>query len=54
MRPGGTLVAKYLEGEDSKELLEEARDMFKKVKVVKPGASRQASKELYLLALNKR
>ena len=53
LRPGGTLVAKYLRGADEPELLKEVRDMFKSVRVVKPAASRSGSTEVYLLATGK-
>ena len=47
---GGTLLIKYLQGADEGELLDAARNRFAAVKVVKPLASRKASKEVYLLA----
>ena len=41
-------------GSDDKELLNEAKSKFINAKFVKPKSSRKESKEMYLLAMNKR
>jgi 23S rRNA (uridine2552-2'-O)-methyltransferase len=50
LKPGGTLVAKVLQGGTEASLLAELKRDFTSVKHVKPAASRQESAELYLLA----
>ncbi len=52
LRPGGTLLAKAFMGEGLEAYRDELRSCFRKVIHLKPGASRAASRELYLLALN--
>lgn len=54
LREGGRFLCKYLRGEDERDLLDEAKEMFEDVRVVKPKASRPQSAEMYLLALGKR
>lgn len=53
LRPGGNLVCKFFQGEGADALLEEAKAVFRKVRVVKPKASRAGSREVYLLALGR-
>ena len=53
LRPGGNLVCKFFQGEGADALLEEAKAAFRKVRVVKPKASRAGSREVYLLALGR-
>jgi 23S rRNA (uridine2552-2'-O)-methyltransferase len=50
LRPGGTFLAKVLQGGTEASLLAELRREFRQVKHVKPPASRADSAELYLLA----
>jgi 23S rRNA (uridine2552-2'-O)-methyltransferase len=50
----GGFICKYLRGEDEKEFIDEAKDIFKEVKVVKPKASRPESAEAYILCLKKK
>ncbi len=50
LAPGGTFVAKVLQGGSERELLERLRQGFEKVRHVKPPASRSDSAELYVLA----
>jgi 23S rRNA U2552 (ribose-2'-O)-methylase RlmE/FtsJ len=50
LAPGGTLLAKVFQGGTEGELLARLRARFKTVRHVKPGASRAASPELYVLA----
>lgn len=54
LRPGGNLLIKAFQGEGFDELLAALREAFGKVQVRKPGASRDRSREVYLLARNYR
>lgn len=48
--PGGNLAMKVFEGEAYKDLLDTTGTMFEKVKGFKPAASRDASREIYIVA----
>ena len=50
LKPGGTFLAKVLQGGTETELLAELKRSFASVKHVKPAASRADSAELYVLA----
>ncbi len=50
LKPQGSALIKVFQGSGFQELVGEARRRFVKVKLVKPGASRARSPELYLLA----
>lgn len=50
LAPGGTFLAKVLQGGTEQALLDRLRKLFKKVRHVKPQASRAESAELYVLA----
>jgi 23S rRNA (uridine2552-2'-O)-methyltransferase len=50
LKPGGTFLAKVLQGGTEGDLLAMLKRDFASVKHVKPGASRQDSAELYVLA----
>lgn len=50
---GGNFVCKMFEGEKTKEFLQELKNFFETVKIVKPKAVRKASKEIYIVAKNK-
>jgi 23S rRNA (uridine2552-2'-O)-methyltransferase len=50
LKPGGWFVAKVFQGSEYNALLEEVREVFTFVKVVKPRASRKESAEIYLVA----
>lgn len=50
LRPGGTLLAKMFQGEGSDAFLDALRADFGAVRVRKPGASRDRSREVYVLA----
>lgn len=52
LRPGGTFICKVFQGEGFDGFVRSARERFRQVRVVKPGASRPASREVYLLARN--
>jgi 23S rRNA (uridine2552-2'-O)-methyltransferase len=50
LQPGGDFVVKLFQGSGVDEYVAEARRRFAKAKLVKPRASRAASREIYLLA----
>jgi 23S rRNA (uridine2552-2'-O)-methyltransferase len=54
LRPGGHFLGKIFQGSEFHVLLREVKTAFEKVKVVKPGASRKESKEIYILAMHYR
>lgn len=54
LKPGGHFLTKVFQGEDTPGLLQSIKQHFQKVKVVKPLASRKESKEVYILAMNRK
>jgi 23S rRNA (uridine2552-2'-O)-methyltransferase len=50
LKPGGTLVVKLFQGEGFDEFLKNLRQVFGKVSLRKPKASRSRSSEIYLVA----
>ncbi|HMQ10867.1 MAG TPA: RlmE family RNA methyltransferase [Oligoflexia bacterium] len=50
----GNFVCKYFQGSDEQALVKACKDVFKTVKVFKPEASQKASKELFLVAINRK
>lgn len=50
LRPGGNLVMKVFEGEAYRDLLDRTKSMFAEVKGFKPKASRDVSREMYIVA----
>ena len=54
LKPGGNWYCKVFEGEDFKELAEEVRGRFAKMKIFKPKSSRNESREVFLLGLEYR
>lgn len=50
LRPGGHLTMKVFEGSEYPELLNEVRAMFSKTRGFKPKASRDVSREMYIVA----
>jgi len=48
---GGSFVTKVFQGEGFEELVQECRKSFKVVRICKPAASRQESRETYVVAL---
>lgn len=50
LRIGGTFVVKVFQGVGSQEFLKELRNDFKEVRVRKPDASRDRSREVYMVA----
>jgi len=54
LRPGGVLLTKFFEGESAQVIRTRMKVQFNQLKTIKPDASRNYSKELYLLALNRK
>ncbi len=54
LRPGGVLLTKFFEGESAQVIRTRMKAQFNQLKTIKPDASRNYSKELYLLALNRK
>jgi len=54
LRPGGNLVMKILEGADYPDVLKETQAMFASARGYKPKASRDVSREMFIIAKNKR
>lgn len=52
LKPGGSFVCKVFQGEGFDAFVVDARTSFERVRVVKPKASRAASREVYLVARN--
>jgi len=54
LKPGGSFVAKLFQGPDFDDFVRETRQMFGKVSVRKPKASRDRSPEVYLVAKSRK
>jgi 23S rRNA (uridine2552-2'-O)-methyltransferase len=52
LKPGGSFVCKVFQGEGIDEFVIDTRKSFKRVRVMKPKASRAGSREVYLVARN--
>ncbi len=52
LKPGGSFVCKVFQGEGIDAFVIDTRNSFKRVKVMKPKASRAGSREVYLVARN--
>jgi 23S rRNA (uridine2552-2'-O)-methyltransferase len=50
LKPGGAFLVKVFQGGEFAVLLKELKEAFREVKVIKPSASREESRETYLLA----
>ena len=50
LKQDGAFIAKLFQGQGSDQYLKEVRALFKKVKIIKPKASRPRSREVYVLA----
>jgi 23S rRNA (uridine2552-2'-O)-methyltransferase len=50
LKPGGDFVCKLFQGEGTDAFIADARSRFKRVRVMKPDASRSGSREVYLVA----
>ncbi|MFZ5758651.1 MAG: SAM-dependent methyltransferase [Thermodesulfobacteriota bacterium] len=49
LRPGGTLYCKIFQGEDFPVFVDEVREFFAQVKIIKPKSSRVESREVFVL-----
>ncbi len=54
LRPGGHFLAKIFQGSEFHDLLVAVKLRFRRVKVVKPDASKKTSKEIYVLGMEYR
>ncbi len=54
LRKGGTLLVKVFDGPELSRVRREFEKIFQGVKILRPKATRKGSKELFLLALNKK
>ena len=52
LRRNGHFYCKLFQGEDFSRFVEETRNLFSKVKVVKPRSSRSESREVFVLGMN--
>jgi 23S rRNA (uridine2552-2'-O)-methyltransferase len=52
--PGGSFVCKIFQGEDSEAFIQQITSRFNKHRIFKPQSSRKASREIYIIGLNKR
>lgn len=50
LKPPGSFLGKLFQGSESNQLIAAAKSRFTRLKVVKPGASRKDSREIYILA----
>ena len=50
LKPGGSLLVKVFQGAEFGGVLKEMKSVFREVRTLKPAASREASRETYLLA----
>ncbi len=53
LRPGGNIVIKVFQGELLPDFIRKVKKLFRKVKLVKPKASRKHSAEIYVIGLDK-
>jgi 23S rRNA (uridine2552-2'-O)-methyltransferase len=51
---GGSFVCKIFQGEDFKGFVDSVRTLFKTQKIFKPQSSRKASKEIYIIGMERR
>ncbi len=54
LEPGGHFLAKVFQGSGFDAITQQLKGKFRKVRVIKPRATRKVSKEIYLLALDKK
>ena len=52
--PGGSFVCKIFQGDDSEAFIQQIKSLFNKHRIFKPQSSRKASREIYIIGLNKR
>ena len=54
LKPGGTFFCKVFQGEDFPSFLDDCRESFRSVRVVKPKSSRPESVEMFILCTSKK
>ncbi|MCO5144331.1 MAG: RlmE family RNA methyltransferase [Oligoflexia bacterium] len=54
LKPGGSIVVKLFEGEDSDKVVHKFKEKFQTTKFFRPQSTRQSSKEIYLIGTNKK
>jgi hypothetical protein len=54
LQRGGNLVVKLLEGEGTRQFAAQLKSAFEKVQYARPAATRQESREVYLVGLGRR
>ncbi len=54
VRPGGYFVAKLFQGHDTDDLVKDVKAVFEDVKLLKPEATRDGSREVFLVARRRR
>ncbi len=52
--PGGSFACKIFQGEDSEAFIRQVKSLFHQHRIFKPQSSRKASREIYVIGLNKR
>ena len=52
--PGGAFVCKIFQGEDFNQFIQRIKSLFNLHRIFKPLSSRKASREIYIIGLNKR
>lgn len=52
--PGGVFVCKIFQGEDFNQFIQRIKSLFNLHRIFKPQSSRKASREIYIIGLNKR
>lgn len=52
--PGGAFVCKIFQGEDSEAFIRQMKSLFHRHRIFKPLSSRKASREIYVIGLNKK
>ncbi len=52
--PGGMFVCKIFQGEDFKAFTEQVGALFNKLKIFKPQSSRKASREIFIIGMDKK
>jgi 23S rRNA (uridine2552-2'-O)-methyltransferase len=54
VRPGGSFVAKLFQGRDSDAFTKRVKDVFSEVRILKPEATREGSREVFVVAKSRR
>jgi 23S rRNA (uridine2552-2'-O)-methyltransferase len=54
LAPGGAFVCKIFQGEEFEQMVVAVREVFKQCKIFKPQSCRKASKEIYIIGMNRK